>query len=346
MLYVTTRSKNDVFTAPRAINLDCGPDGGLFIPFHLPEFSRHEICALSEKSFGQNVADIMNLFFSTKFTGTDVDKAIGILPLRHVSMNYRIIVSELWHNQDHHFERTVSILAARLHPDELAGEPSNWVQTAVRIAVLFGVFGELQKFCQVRADTPVDVALPCGSFSAPMAAWYGRKMGLPIGTIICGCNENSALWELLHRGQLDTGALAVQTNTPEHDFAVPPDLERLICETCGQEEAKNYFWSCTEGGTYLPEEQAWEAMRKGMSAAVISRAREGTIIPNVYRTSQYILDPYSALAYGALSDYRAKNGSSRTVLLICEKSPVCYCNTVAESMGITTDELKKRISEM
>lgn len=329
------------------MNLDRGPDGGLFIPFHLPEFSRHEIVALSEKTFGENVADILNLFFSTKLSGLDVEMAIGARPYRHVSMNYRIIVSELWRNAEHSFDRVINRLAQRIQPDlQLIGEPSNWVQTAIRIAVLFGVFGQLQKDDQVRADTPVDIAVPCGSFSAPMAAWYGRKMGLPIGTIICGCNENSGLWELLHRGELDTGALAVQTNTPEYDYALPPDLERLICETCGQQEAQNFFWSCTEGGTYAPEEPAWNAMRKGMSAAVISRAREETIIPSVYRTNQYILDPYSALAYGALADYRARNGSGRVVVLLCEKSPVCSMETVAEFLGISGGELKKRISEM
>ena len=347
MLYVTTRSTNDAFTAARAMNLDRGPDGGLFIPFHLNAYSRQEIAALAEKSFGQNVADILNLFFSTKLTGWDVDMTIGRTPARHSSMNYRIIVSELWHNMDHRFVRSLITLAERIHPDgQLIGAPSNWVQTAVRIAVLFGIFGELQKSGQVRADTPVDIAVPTGSLSAPMAAWYGRKMGLPIGTIVCGCNENSALWELLHRGQMDTGVLAVQTNTPDDDFAIPPDLERLICETCGQEEAGSFFWSCTEGGCYVPSEPNHNAMRQGLFAAVVSQDRVSSIIPSVYRTSQYILDPYSALAYGALSDYRARYGSSRTVLLLSEKSPISCSEAVSQAMGISVHELKKRISEL
>lgn len=347
MLYVTTRSNNDAFTAARAMNLDRGPDGGLFIPFHLNTVSRQEIAALAEKTFGQNVADILNLFFGTKLTGWDVDMSIGRMPVRHQSMNYRIIVSELWHNADHSFSRVAETLAGKIHPDgQIIGPPSNWVQTAVRIAVLFGIFGELQKSGQVRADTPVDIAVPTGSLAAPMAAWYGRKMGLPIGTIICGCNENSALWELLHRGQLNTGLLAVNTNTPDADFAIPPDLERLICEACGREEAKSFFWSCTEGGTYVPTDTNRDALRKGMAAAVVSQDRVLSIIPSVYRTNQYILDPYSALAYGALSDYRARFGSSRTVLLLCESSPIACSETVTDAMGISVSELKKRISEL
>lgn len=346
MLYVTTRSKNDAFTAARAMNLDRGPDGGLFIPFRLPVLDRDQVLALANKSFGQNVADILNLFFSTKLTGWEVDMAIGRSPCKLKSMNYRIAVAELWQNLDNNFNSVVSALADRLHPDgELIGAPSDWTQVAVRIAVLFGVFGELMRTDQVRVDKPIDIAVASGSFSWPMAAWYARKMGLPIDTIICGCNENSAVWDLLHRGELDTGAIAVATNTPEGDLSVPAGLERLICETCGQEEAMNFFFSCTEGGTYLPKEAAYDSIRQGMFAAVVSRVREETIIPGVYRTNAYILDPYSALAYGALADYRARNGSSRTALLICDKSPVYSAEAVCRMLRISAKELKSKVAE-
>lgn len=345
MLYVTTRSKNDAFTAARAMNLDRGSDGGLFIPFHLNVFSRQEITALAEKTFGQNVADILNLFFGTKLTGWDVDMTIGRNPVRHSSMNYRIIITELWHNVSNHYSRILNSLGSLVHPDgQLIGGPSNWVRTAIGIAVLFGIFGELQRTEQVRADTPVDIAVPTGSFAAPMAAWYGRKMGLPIGTIICGCNENSGLWELLHRGQMDTGAVAVQTNTPEDDYAFPPDLERLICEACGQEEAGNFVWSCTEGGTYVPTESACAAIRNGMFVAVVSQDRVMSLIPSVYRTHQYVFDSYSALAYGALADYRARKGMSNLTLILCERSPAAYTETISKAISLA--ELRRWLDKV
>lgn len=346
MLYVTTRSKNDAFTAARTMNHDRGPDGGLFVPFRLPVFDQNEVFSFAQKSFGQSVADILNLFYGSKLTGWDVDMAISRTPYQLNAMNYRIITAELWHNIDQNFDRTVNALARLVHPDgELIGDPGSWTQIAVRVAVLFGIFGELLRTEQVRFEKPMDIAVYSGSFCDPMAAWYARKMGLPIGTIICGCNENSAPWDLLHRGELDTAMGEVSTLSPDADIALPQDLERLICESCGQEEALNYFWSCTEGGTYAPEKDAFDAMRQGMFAAVISRVREETIIPSVYRTNQYILDPYAALAYGALSDYRSRSGKSNMTLLICAKSPICNAETVAKSMQISVSELRKRLSD-
>lgn len=337
MLYVTTRSRNDAFTAARTMSCDQGPDGGLFVPFRLNAFSKEEILDLGKKPFGQNVADILNLFFSTKLTSWDIEVAVGRTPYGIKNLNYRIISAELWHNQEYNFSKLIRTLARIIHPDgDIIGAPTSWTQIAIRISVLFGLFGELLRQGQIRPDQPVDIALPCGDFSAPMAAWYARKMGLPIGVILCGCNEKSAVWDLLHRGQIDTGI--------DDGEYLPDELERLICETCGQEEAMKFRFSYSEGGYYIPTESCYNAIRNGMFAAVVSSARLETTICGFYRTNAYILDPYSALAYSALSDYRARNGSSRSILMICERSPVCSSESVCGILRISADELKKRIT--
>ncbi len=347
MLYVTTRGQFDVFTPPITLNQNQGSDGGLFVPFHMPKFSREEIQELSNKSFGQNVADILNLFFNAKLTGWDVDMAIGRYLLKLKPIHYRVLVAELWHNMDHSFDKCVRVLSQRIHPDgDVIGTHTDWSEIAIRISALFGIFGELLRTEQVSFDKPINVAVTSGAFRGPMAVWYAREMGLPIGTIICGCNENGTTWELLHRGELNTATLAVETSTPECDYAIAPDLERLINATCGLDETMRFCWSCTEGSSYMPEPSAYEAIRKGMFAAVVSQARVESIIPSVYNTGGYILDLYSALAYGALSDFRSRTGSSGMTLLLSEKSPVCQEDTVARTMRITAAQLQKLMAEV
>ncbi|MBQ9761632.1 MAG: hypothetical protein IJV82_00980 [Oscillospiraceae bacterium] len=346
MLYVTTRSKHDVYTPAITMQQNRGPDGGLFVPFKMPEFDRSAINALADKTFGQNVADILNLFFGTKLTGWDVDMAIGRNPFKIRSMNFRILIGELYHNMEANFDRMIRVLSERVHPDgDIIGKHSDWLDIAVRIGVLFGIFGELIATEQIRSDKPINIAVSSGNFASPMAAWYARQMGLPIGTIICGCNQNGAPWDLLHRGELDTDAIAVNTSTPKCDYALPPDLERLICAACNQDETLNYCFHCTEGGTYRPDRDAHAAIRQGMFAAVVSGVRVQTIIPSVYHTNRYILDQYSALAYGALADYRSRTGKSTMTLLLVENSPVTQGESIAKAMNITVPELKKRLAE-
>ena len=43
MLYVTTRNEREHYPALRTLGRDYGPDGGAFVPFRLPVFSREEV---------------------------------------------------------------------------------------------------------------------------------------------------------------------------------------------------------------------------------------------------------------------------------------------------------------
>ena len=342
MLYVSTRSTQDAFTAYRTMHQDRTPDGGFFVPMRMPTPEQLDLQSLGRRSFGQTVADILNLFFGTKLSAWDVEVAIGKRVVNIRSVGHRTLIGELWHNIDGSFDRVINSLACRIHPDgDCIGKPTDWLEIAIRIAVLFGIFGELQGSGELKPGKVLDVAVSSGSFASAMALWYGREMGLPVGQIICGCNENGAVWDLLHKGALDTDAIAVKTNTPEGDYAVPPDLERLICGTLGQGEALHYWWCCTEGSIYSPPELRMNELREGMFAAVVSRSRIETIIPSVYRTNAYILEPYSALAYGALSDYRSRTGSFNTALVLTEKSPLRSASEVSDYLRISTDELKR-----
>lgn len=332
MLYVTTRNKVDAFTAHNTLRNDRGADGGLYVPFQLPRLSDEEIGSLKDKSFGQCVADILNLFFSARLDALDVDFCVGKAPARMVSMSHKILIAETWHNPDWDFSRMVRNLASRIRGVEDSDEkPSDWAWIAIRIAVLFGLFGEMLRNQHLVRGQQMDVAVTAGDFAAPMAVWYARQMGLPVGTIICGCNENGTAWDLLHHGELHTGD------------GVPSDLERLVFGALGWEETQRFREVRDRCGIYTPTEDQFEKLRGGMFAAVVSRKRMESVIHSVYRTNTYLLSPESALAFGGLQDYRASTGEARSALILTERSPVCSADTVAKAMGITPQELKDRM---
>ena len=345
MLYVTTRNKNDAHTANKTLAVDRAPDGGFFVPFQIPVLSADEIAALKDKSFGQCVADILNLFFSARLDVLDVDFSIGRYPVKLIPMSRRVVVAETWHNPDWDFARLVRNLASRIRcGDDGIRSPSNWAWIAIRIATLFGLYGELLRKGFTDDDKQFDVAVTAGDFSIPMAVWYAREMGLPVGTVVCTCNENSAVWDLLHHGEMRTDLVAIPTNTPECDVGIPEGIERLIFAKLGANEVKSYLDAKAEGRPYTPSEDAQPELRKGIYTAVVSQKRMESVIYNVYRTSTYLLDPYAALAYGGLQDYRSGAEEGRITLLMTEHSPVCSAATVAKAMGITVQELKERLS--
>jgi len=341
VLYVTTRIGEDAFTTHRALSENRGPEGGFFVPMRFPVIEENHIAALAERSFSENVAVILNLFFGTDLDGRSVELAIGKNPVKMVALNGRICVAKAWHNPAGRFERMVHGMEKSIRQsDQINKRPSDWMMIAARMAVLFACFGELLQSGALMVGQRLDVALPSGDLSALMAVWYARKSGLPVGKIVCCCNENNGLWNLFHKGELRTDALALSTHTPNCDFVIPAGLERLIFSTLGREETLRFCESMRTGDIYAPDSEALERLREGIHVSVLSGKRMASTIPNLYRTTGFLPDPYTSLAYSGLVDYRASAGVSGPALIISEESPLFSLQFVAQCMDVTPAQLK------
>lgn len=333
MLYITTRNRRDAFTAQRALRENRGPDGGMYLPFRGPSYSAEEWKVLAAAPFGQRVAEILNRMFGTRLTCWDVDVCIGRNPVPIVPLGHRTLAVELWRNPGQSCEHMARELA-----EQLLDEPNyktGWLSIALRIALLFGIFGQL------NPQEPTDISVLSGDFSAPISAYYAKQWGLPIGTIICCCNENSGLWELLCHGQLRTDATSIRTVIPEADVALPENLERLIFEAGGEAEVERYLEACRRGGTYAPGGAVLADMGRGFRVSVVSSSRIGQTISSVYRTHNYVLSPAAALSYAGLMDARAKPGLAKNALILAEKSPALDGTLTAASLNISERELRE-----
>lgn len=340
MLYVSTRNPKDTHTARKALLEVRAPDGGLYVPFSLMTLDDSGLKMLSEQKFNDTVARMMNYLFQAGMSEHDVRLAVGRNPVRLKALANRILMGECWHNLDGTFHRLVQNLLGHFCP-EASLAPGSWGKIGIGISILFGIFGELMRYGMAGEDRKVDISLVSGDFSLAMSAWYAREMGLPIGNIICCCNENNALWNLFTQGMLRTDGVSLQTLTPEADICVPDSLERLIYACGGEREAERYVERCRFGTNYYPDDVILGKLRKGMFVSVVSTPRMRDTIPNAHTTHSYVLSPYSALAYGGLMDYRAVTGESRRALVLAEKSPLTQRDVVSDALGISADELER-----
>ncbi len=332
MLYVTTRTIRDAYTAHRAICEDFGPDGGRFVPFSLPKFTQEEIVGLKEKSFSETVAEILNMFFSSRLTSWDVDFCIGRNPLRVIQMNHRIAVAELWHNLDGKYDYILKMLSGKISENAQKKITSDWTKIAVYIAVLFGIYGQMLRENATEEDGSFDVSLLLGDFSEPISAWYAKKLGLPIGKIIFTGVDNSATWDFVHRGTF------VPAGT---DLSLQCGLERLIGDVFGTAEVARFIASCEKGLSYTLSEEQSPVLADAFFATVAGENRATATINSVYRTTGYISDPNTALCLGGLQDYRAKTGESRVTLVVSGETPAHYVEVISKATGLKSDKILK-----
>ncbi len=346
MLYVTTRDQLETYTAHRALTQDRTADGGFYAPFRLPGFSTEEIARMTGKSFGDTMAQILNLFFSTNLTAAEVSFAVGRRPLRLKSLSHRIVFGELWHDPGMQWQwiaRRLSRLVLSRHEMDCC---TKWTQIAVRVGMVFDAYGHMCRDGIIQMGEVVDVSVLSGDFSSPMAVWYAREMGLPVGDIICCCHENNSLWELMHQGCFATGALATVTAIPEADVVVPDALEYLISACGDARDVGDYLDVCRKGAVYKPGEELLDLLRQGLDVRVLGADRISSTVRSVWRTYSYLTDPATAVGYAGLLDHRAGCATTRQALVLSPCAPASQLQRTADAMGISTAALEQLINQM
>lgn len=306
MLYLSTRNTTNTYTAYRALQETCAPDGGQYIPFRLPVFTQEELSELMNSTSAEAVALILNRFFRLQLNSGDVESVIGRDGLKAEIMNHRLIMAQMWHNSagtmDSFISKLYSLISGK---DESADAPCGWSYIAIEIALIFGLFVILQDI----PEEGIDIAINAGDFADIIATAYAKDMGLPIHTVVCACNENGFIWDLLNRGELKL------------EIAQPIYLEYFIHKCLGNEYMQGYLQSLEDKSTHYIDEEKVNQLRENFYSAVVSSQRVDSIISGVSNTNGYQIDPYAALAYGALQDYRAHTGMSNTTVVLAKERP-------------------------
>lgn len=65
----------------------------------------------------------------------------------------------------------------------------NWGRLVPQIVYYFSSYAELVKNNEIEIGDKINVVVPTGNFGNILAAYYAKKMGLPIAKFICASNE-------------------------------------------------------------------------------------------------------------------------------------------------------------
>lgn len=306
MLYVSTRSKTDSFTAYRAMHNDTTPDGGAFLPFQQLHFSAEKLTAMGEMSFGDVVAKMLNTFYSCDLSGLDVDFCIGKYPIKIENSGHKTVVAELWHNHGNSFSHTVDALYRRICGN---GKTSEWAEIAIDISILFGVFSQLKDIVSL------DLAISESQTALLSAAWFCKIAGLPINRILIACTDSSPMWEFVRTGSLNTAQLK------RHDADLCRFVERFLFLTYGIKQTTIYLDKLASSRNYTVSEELLDPIAAGLGAVVLGQGRAEYVANSVLRASSYKISNDAALAFAAVQDYRAQGGESKMTLLLSTKKP-------------------------
>ena len=214
----------------------------------------------------------------------------------------------------------------------------NWGRLVPQIIYYFTAYLRLVESGAVADGAPVDFCVPTGNFGDIMAGFYAKKMGLPVGKLICASNQNNVLADFFATGVYDAGRPFYRTASPSMDILISSNLERLLAHTMGRGEAVAacYRALSAERRFALPPE-VMETLRADFSAYWADDAAAMKMISDTYRSQGYLCDPHTAVALCAARDHRRAGGHVPCVVL-STASPYKFSDKVLAALGQPVQE--------
>ena len=118
----------------------------------------------------------------------------------------------------------------------------NWGRLVPQIVYYISAYCDLLKDGSIELGDKMNVVVPTGNFGNILAAYYARRMGLPIQKLICASNANNVLTDFLQTGKYDRNRSFYTTMSPSMDILISSNLERLLFDLCGQDDAQVRAW--------------------------------------------------------------------------------------------------------
>lgn len=205
-----------------------------------------------------------------------------------------------------------------------------------QIVYYFHSYLTLLRQDKIKENERINIVVPTGNFGNILAAFYSKKMGLPINKLICASNKNKVLTDFINTGIYDSRRDLELTLSPSMDILVSSNLERLLfllsdgdanlikdkMDQLSQEGHYNIsnldmndFY-----GDYATEIETKEAIRK------------------IFDKNNYLMDTHTAVAYNVYEKYVTETKDKSKTIIASTASPFKFGEAVAQAIGLDVDD--------
>ena len=212
----------------------------------------------------------------------------------------------------------------------------NWGRVLPQIVYYVSSYCDLLASGDIEEGQTVNVCVPTGNFGNILSGFYAKKMGVPIGRLICASNENNVLTDFIRTGTYDRNRPFYQTASPSMDILISSNLERLLYLLSGSdEEVRGYMQALAETGRYTVSERVFRAVQAEFSCGFCTDAQGAQTIGKTFREKNYLLDTHTAVACTVLEGYRVETGDGTLTVVESTASPFKFCASVLDALGVT-----------
>ena len=215
----------------------------------------------------------------------------------------------------------------------------NWARIIAQVVYYF------YSYFLLKNKKPINFSVPTGNFGDVYAGYISKKMGLPINKLIVATNQN----DILHRAISNGNYMAedvFETISPSMDIQIASNFERLIYDLNNQNdiETKSVMEEIKTKSKYIISKEKLEIIKKDFLSASMKETEVLSIIKRIYEKYKIILDPHSAIGFGALNKVKLEGNN----IVLATAHPCKFPDAINKSINVKPnlpEELKYIMGE-
>ena len=187
---------------------------------------------------------------------------------------------------------------------------------------------------EIAGGEQINVVVPTGNFGNILAAYFAKRMGVPIKTLICASNDNKVLYDFFTTGTYDRKRDFILTNSPSMDILISSNLERLIYLSTGCDARANkaLMQDLSGKGSYTVTEDM-RAFMSDFAGGFATQEENAAAIKRIFDSTGYLIDTHTGVAAAVYGDYRAKSGDTAKTVIASTASPYKFSDSVMEAIA-------------
>ena len=214
---------------------------------------------------------------------------------------------------------------------------------APQITYYFKAYADLLRRDKITMGDKVNFCVPTGNFGDILAGYLAKKLGLPVGKLICASNANNVLTDFIRTGTYDRRRPLHKTVSPSMDILVSSNLERLLY-FLSEDTAlvANLMKQLNTEGFYTVTDTLKAAIDAEFWSGCCGDEESMQTIRRVWETNGYLCDTHTAVAWAVAEDYVNQTGDHSPMVVLSTASPYKFPAAVLSSLETTmeTDEFK------
>lgn len=211
----------------------------------------------------------------------------------------------------------------------------NWGRLAPQIVYYISAYCDLLKREGDYLKDGFNIVVPTGNFGNILAAYYAKKMGVPVKRLICASNANNVLTDFINTGKYDRNRSFYTTISPSMDILISSNLERMLFElsSCDDKAVRDMQNSLSQNGTFTVSDEIKAKMSDLFWGGCCDDNATLDTIKSLFDEYGYLCDTHTAVAMNVYKQYVEKTGDDIPTVIASTASPYKFASSVLSAVS-------------